>query len=124
MDDLIAFLRARLGKDEQTARAHRQASAHWYYDHMAHEVRDEDNAGTVAFTQDRDGQHIARHDPARVLAEVDAKRRILERHAQCGSGIGRCDDGGHVSEGEACAEQIDLAAPYADHPDYKDKWRP
>jgi len=65
-------------------------------------------------------------DPARVLREVEAKRRILERHRDCGSGVGYCDDGGHGSDGEdpGCAEMEDLAAPYSDHPDYDPSWSP
>lgn len=63
-----------------------------------------------------DAGHIARHDPARVLAECEAKRRIVERHSSC-------DD---VSFGDAsiCPEIVTLAAIYADHPDYQEAWRP
>ena len=51
------------------------------------------------------GRHIARWDPARVVAECESKRRILERHEQ--------------------DEEIlrVLALPYADHRDYRDEWR-
>ena len=66
--------------------------------------------------------------PARVLAEVDAKRRALTRHRQCGTGIGHCDDGGHAWDEEdgprGCADLADLALPYADDADYDEAWRP
>lgn len=70
-------------------------------------------------------EHIARHDPARVLAETAAKRRILARHARCGSGIGWCADGGHELDWSPahCFELADLAAPYADHPDFDPAWK-
>lgn len=54
--------------------------------------------------------HIARHDPARILAECEAKRAIVAYD--------------HVD----LATYIDmtrlLALPYADHPDYREEWRP
>ncbi|MDT9688182.1 DUF6221 family protein [Streptomyces sp. P9(2023)] len=101
MDDLIAFLRARLDEDEQTARA---ASDGWY-------LYDPEQA--IAFVPVEDTQHIARHTPARVLAEVDAKRRILN------------DLWGGPDHEDMWAHHIRLLAlPYADHPDYRDEWRP
>jgi hypothetical protein len=82
-------------------------------------------AELVAFVQARleDDLRPARvRGNRRVLAEVQAKRRILERHAECGTGYGYCDDGGHGSPG-GCADLKDAAAPYADHPDYRPEWR-
>lgn len=61
-------------------------------------------------------EHIARHDPARVLAEVDAKRRIIE------VAIGEMD---HGDFGWAWSQVLALLAlPYADRPGYQDEWRP
>lgn len=67
----------------------------------------------------------------RARADIEAKRRTLERHAQCGSGNGYCDDGGHAWEagegGETfggCADLLDLAAPWSDHRDYDPAWHP
>jgi hypothetical protein len=57
--------------------------------------------------------HIARHDPARVLREVEAKRAIVAAVAE--------------SPGEATGlgvAMLHLAAVYADHPDYRQEWRP
>lgn len=61
------------------------------------------------------GRHIAHHDPARVLAECEAKRRI----------VGLAE----VSEEEASgfvyrAALKALCAVYADHPDCDEAWRP
>lgn len=54
-------------------------------------------------------EHIARHDPARVLAECEAKRRIM------------------TMDFERYGEQVELlymlALPYAGHPDYEEAWR-
>jgi hypothetical protein len=55
----------------------------------------------------------------RVLAECDAKRRII---AECRAGIDAwpaTDNDGHF---EWILEA--LALPYADHPDYQPEWRP
>ena len=68
--------------------------------------------------------HIARHDPARVLAEVEAKRRIVRAHAKWCEG--RCE--AKYPEGGFDAAHYwsikSLAAAYADHPDYREEWRP
>ena len=64
-------------------------------------------------------EHIARHDPARVLAECEAKRRIVEAHRK------QVED--DDPRAWIVASQIalrSLAAVYADHPDYDEAWRP
>jgi hypothetical protein len=57
--------------------------------------------------------HIARHDPARVLREVEAKRQMLAFH-----------DRAHPHDGDPCTTQRLLVLPYADHPDYRPEWKP
>lgn len=65
--DLITFLRARLEDDEQTAlAANGDEVVKWFGDEA------------VAYGESEVGQHIARWLPSRVLAEVEAKRRILD----------------------------------------------
>jgi hypothetical protein len=60
----------------------------------------------------------------RMRAECEAKRRIVARHASCGTGVGYCDDGGHgwSADMPGCADLSDLAAVYADHSDYRTEW--
>jgi hypothetical protein len=53
---------------------------------------------------------------ARVLAEVEAKRRMMELHDHC-------DDWAY-GDPSTCPELRLLALPYADHPDYREEWRP
>lgn len=73
--------------------------------------------------------HIARHDPARVLAECDAKRRIVER-ATMNLGRDSIRDRilGPSIEASWKAAMVSvlyqLASVYADHPDYDEAWRP
>ena len=59
-------------------------------------------------------QHIAAHDPARVLADIAAKRAIVAHYV--------------YMLGDDLAEYLEpllhmLAAPYATHPDFKPEWR-
>jgi catechol 2,3-dioxygenase-like lactoylglutathione lyase family enzyme len=80
--DLHAWITQQVDRTEAAARVPRHPSPHWEYDHMCGEVRDEANAGTVAFVgkDDPAGIHIALHDPAAVLRRCEADRRILARH--------------------------------------------
>lgn len=63
-----------------------------------------------------DMKHIARHDPGRVLRDVEAKRRMV---AECEATIRQ-----GVSVGLAETMLAMLAEPYADHPNYQPDWRP
>ncbi len=63
-----------------------------------------------------DSAHIVRWNPARVLAECDAKRHIIE--------LQRSDLRDDPQDWEADEVLRLLALPYADHPDYRMEWRP
>jgi Family of unknown function (DUF6221) len=58
--------------------------------------------------------------PARVLAECKAKRAIVGRHQQY-EGNGICEECRHY---DPCDTLRFLAAVYADHPDYREEWKP
>ncbi|MEU2724099.1 DUF6221 family protein [Streptomyces smyrnaeus] len=106
MDDLVAFLRARLDEEAQAA----QGSPVQSWNEADFYVSTDLIPGVRA--------HIARHDPARVLDEVDAKRRILRWHLdeECCSVC--------LDDVEGCPLFRALALPYASHPDYREEWRP
>ena len=115
---LVEFLLARIAEDEAVARAVPEVepkSSHSIFTSL-HEP-----TGTVEIS------------PARVLAECEAKRRIVERASvEC-----VCTDHG-ADRVEGCGQCLacqavttadgyvlaDLALPHADHPDYRDEWRP
>jgi hypothetical protein len=62
-------------------------------------------------------------DTARVLAECEAKRRIVERHNLIAAGQGETIELAFHEQGLFEALHF-LALPYADHPDYREEWRP
>jgi hypothetical protein len=100
MSDLVEFLRARLGEDEQVALGGDRESPDMTY-------RLDERLCWVSVT------------PARVLREVEAKRQTIERCLR--AEIGDSGDFGAIT----LAENVlaDLALPYADHPDYREEWR-
>ncbi|WP_049566833.1 DUF6221 family protein [Streptomyces sp. SBT349] len=132
--DLIAFVRARLDEDEARARAAAQDGAEWQHDGhaiVALPERDLVALGSQDYIEPEHARHITRHDPARVLAEVDAKRRIAKLYED----HERLDRETFEAEGQharslsslraaywdACRH---LALPYASHPDYRQEWKP
>ncbi|MCX4801770.1 DUF6221 family protein [Streptomyces sp. NBC_01214] len=136
MDDLVQFLRDRLDEDEQAAQ---QAIACEFLTSGQWLARgpygDDDRFGNMQSEQNEqiieDGllwgtvAHIARHDPARVLAEVDAKRRLLAIHRRFVDEPGQaCLGCAGGIEWEACPVVRLLALPYADHPYFREEWRP
>jgi hypothetical protein len=74
--------------------------------------------------------------PSRVLAECEAKRRIVELHAitVTEDWINPIDGPAYRDDDHSCAicgwvrdacETVKLLAlPYADHPDYEEEWKP
>lgn len=77
----------------------------------------------VEMDEPRAAPHIARHDPARVLAECEAKRLIVHRHHAPHECPGNGPQTYYRTE-LGCPTVRDLALPYADHPDYDEAWRP
>jgi hypothetical protein len=93
VDDLIAFLRAQYAEDERIARAAAAAQGPvWWYKAnlggvdgrvLAGEVLDDGRevalAEALTARSAAEGVHAARHNPERVLRNIDAKRRTLVR---------------------------------------------
>ncbi|MEU3203554.1 DUF6221 family protein [Streptomyces cyaneofuscatus] len=126
MDDLVQFLRDRLDEDEQAI----EAPETWTeFEESTRGTRrvdvDHSFERVTACTRAWRGVHIARHDPARVLREVDATRRLVHEYAQVADND--IDEPYEYAYGWANglgrAVRL-LALPYADHPDYRDDWRP
>jgi hypothetical protein len=137
--DLVQWLTAQLDADERIARA---ATPSPWVDQGGY-VTDVGPDGlprvqvTDYGTQDgepeednprgrADSAHITRHDPARVLREIDAKRKLVEKAADADQ-YSRTTWANPGSVGAASAYRAMLrllAAPYADRDGYREEWRP
>lgn len=132
--DLLTFLRARLDEDEAAARAATDGTGRWVWrgvDEMrAQALADESGGEDVLspngyedpelWVSEAVRDHIARHDPARALAEVAAKRAIVDAFVQ------RNGEEHEVSGYHATGLGIalrHLAAAYAVHEDYREEWK-
>ncbi|MER6350694.1 DUF6221 family protein [Streptomyces sp. NPDC001634] len=142
MTDLMQFLRSRLDEDERRARLMEQhypspwemSDRGW----MAHVVANGPVFREVVRLEQWHGQpegiwlgeviqHAARHDPGRVLREIDTKRRLLKVHERLpvGEFCSTCDaPSGIPGMPYGCVTLRLLALPYADHHDYCEEWRP
>ena len=133
MDNLIAFLRARLDEDEQEALA--ASPGPWKANAEQDEVLAVDDievATGFALSGEQlraTVRHIVRHDPARVLRDVETKRRLIDREVEQDRERWRRRVDEHRLSFEdwmALSPQETLrllAAPYAGHPDYRDEWK-
>jgi hypothetical protein len=131
VDELITWLRKQLDDDDRVAQGALHPDAvnpgSWITEHHNSEYHDEPNRCHIA--EDKGGhywsvahevfvpnaEHMARWDPARVLAEVDAKRERLT-----------------WIEGELGDDPTDEAAqwlaklegmPFAGRPGWREEWR-
>lgn len=136
MSDLTEFLLERIDEDEAVAReaeAEQRISRdgtenpYWSVDYFndysggyeiltyatAAERAGRDAEVDADFERERGPEcvHIARHDPARILRECGAKRRIVADFDQYDPG----------EQGDMNLRS--LASVYADHPDFRDDWR-
>jgi hypothetical protein len=124
---LAEFLLARIAEDEEVVRGVYTKGA-WgspgaLSDHEGVEVYALDSGAPVATVHDRrDARQVARFNPARMLADCQAKRQIAQ--AVIDGQWAQFPDyaGGYVSAMEDAVAY--LAAAYADHPDYRPEWRP
>ena len=129
-DSLVDFLRARLDEDEQAARAaHIETTLPAVWSALF-EASGHSHASTQPALE-----HVARHDPARVLAEVAAERAIVDLHddehlciEDMGGSYIPCLSGSRSVNGvtlEGCQTlRLLAAAACSDHPDYDPAWAP
>jgi hypothetical protein len=131
--DLADFLLARITEDESTARGSTAGPWRWFPGRAGlpaflestgakatHWVEGQSfeaptvvlgtNQGSMLRVRGRDAEHIAAWHPTRVLAECRAKRQLVEA----------------VGADDATRDLVlrSLAVIYADHPDYREEWRP
>jgi hypothetical protein len=163
MDDLVQFLRTRYDEETAAARAAMNVvgpvlgSGQWRYTESLGDeggrywsvttTAPKDTTPTVELVgsgmsgggvhEEAVARHIVWHDPARVLAEVEAKRKLIARGGPfCTSD---CDEPGnepmdpdtnwttpleHHLDCAAYNAARELAVVYANHPNYDEAWRP
>lgn len=128
--DLVQWLSEQLDADERYARNAKGLlgieNAWWTWDALKSRFPELSRA---------DAQHIERHGPARMLREIDAKRKLAEEHKP-GMQKGWPNMGRHClsctgarvwdesSNESNCLTLRLLALPYADRPGYRNEWRP
>jgi hypothetical protein len=131
MPELTEFLLERIAGDQEMAE--KAAEFPWDHPSDAPWPRAAQLAEIGSVTQ----AHIARWDPARVLAECEAKRHIIAIHTGAVSALSmiKTADGGSadaaiaigivqatIATAEAAMKYH--AAVYSNHPDYDENWRP
>lgn len=130
---LVAFLTARLGEDEAGARLAAREGGTWtQVDPVRYCGRIEAAGGVVVYDEgspdEYQAPHIARHDPARVLREVAAKRaHIRAWGAITPDSHDPIDDHDWREFGarEALKEVLRTdAAVYSSHAGYRPEWAP
>lgn len=148
MDDLIAWLLEQVAVDEHRInRVATGARGPWRYDREPFQLNELDEHGEVRFNLasrsdygkqplfDVVGEYMENFQPQRMLAECEAKRRMISEHGPETNDVGwdrteticrRCryDEGLDSFPHGHCPTIKLLAASYADRPGYQESWRP
>jgi hypothetical protein len=126
---LTEFLLARIAKDEMIAQAASTEDALRPYGDPEIELVPIENWGDLAreYLGGQFGDQAARWHPLRILAECEAKRRIVELHDRSHE-CSVYDHHGEIDNcswepGGDCSTLRLLAFPYSDHPDFQPGWR-
>jgi len=154
MSDIVEFLLARVAEDEADARA--ADGSRWFHQDklVSFEALGPDGdwvdvSAPISVDTRANGHHIARWSPARVLAECEAKRRIIALHEewpvliQTEPTIEEASDLGNFAyrasqqiawatnreyvarfgtEAPTTRVLLALALPYAQHPSFDPRW--
>ena len=111
---VVEFLEARVAEDELTAQAAVEGSPVWHAFYDYRDIKDGDGHYVVQADSLRpsveQAAHISRQDPARVLRQCTAVRAVIAEALRRDA----------TGRGDVALEELvrELAAIYADHPDY------
>jgi hypothetical protein len=125
VEDLVQWLSAQFEEDERIAR--RAGDSFRQIGETGVIIATEGDRAEECASANWAGvaEHIVAQDPARVLREIDAKRRILaEVYPEVAKAEEMIQDEWH-SGGDTDGDLLRLLAlPYADRPGYREEWRP
>ncbi|MGW5711539.1 hypothetical protein [Streptomyces olivaceus] len=128
---LHEWIDGEIRRREEVARGHEQPCGSWEFDFCVREVRDRQNAGTVAMAyRNGTGEFIALNDPDDALRRLAADRKILAAHPYttrvvnpgygehtAGFGCETCHDWDGVTEGRGnCPTILALAEAHGLEP--------
>lgn len=142
MDELVQWLGEQLSEDEAAI----EAPESWTEFDEMHGTRsvrvDHSIEHVVACTRSWRGVHIASHDPAQVLREIDAKRKLLDDYVLTArirdeaavriKAAGDCPNPKDLEEWDRAQREAAIlegpvklaASPLSHRPGYRDEWRP
>jgi hypothetical protein len=131
MDDLVTWLGEQIDEDRRVALSVDEDDLVWEWSENAENVRSAGGSYVACGPWDGDvyaefAQHISRWDPTRVLAEVAAKRAILDEYAPA---LKYWNETGGWDGSEDALKMLvgvlrALALPYRDRPGWKPEWEP
>lgn len=152
--DPAQWLRDQLDEDERIARAACEgAKGEWRHvgdEHGAFVIGDHNGGAEVCHDEGyptlEQATHIAEHDPARVLREIEAKRAIVDAYLPPGEDPHPGEpcinyegqDPADYDQFDSCWRHVEaskrllhhdyvlrlLASVYADRPGFREEWRP
>jgi hypothetical protein len=132
MDDLVDFLRARLKEREEALRALAEKTVADSYSALEMSLHAEISALARAQPQPQSMPAAEHAAWQHMLADVDAKRQIIETH----TGTHECPFDPSLKQASVtvidvlwnaevpCLTLRLLALPHAGHPSYREEWRP
>ncbi|GAA1455510.1 DUF6221 family protein [Nocardiopsis tropica] len=132
---IVEFINARLDEEERVAKDAASSLVSLADQEGAAETWEADTDSVVTMTGvsgmtrlfvDAESDvttHIARHDPARVLREIAAKRAIVQEYTDA---VDLWERESEAPDSVGALEAVIrlLAAVHADHPDYRQEWAP
>ena len=142
MDDLVVWLRAQLDEDQwyaEEAASHAAATGTFIGKGTRWHAQDYDRLWAVGDDESKPDRklaecghggfrltsYLARHDPARVLREIDAKRQLLDELLPDLEHADRLIEGEWGSGDDVARRFVRLLSlPYSDRPGYREEWRP
>lgn len=135
MDDLVRWLTACLDEDERIARAAcGRLNGQWSHDSSIPNGYVYDERGEAVVYDEsaplpEEAEHIAAHDPARVLREIDADRRLLAEYERAANAY-PADSRAYDYESETGRERTTVlewvvrlrAARFSERAGYREEW--